>query len=193
MFQAVERLLAVAPSDPNQEAIPMTSPHSVASAEHGLPPVSPRSSAIEVGPIAHIGIRVVEEARAVEFYGWLGFRIVERVDVGFPLVVLSNSTGVELHLVITATPGFDGRNVLADLPTRPPGFNHLALRVESVDNAADRLRQLGVRITEGPGRIGPSRALLLRDPDANVIELREEIDWNDPENVEVYGKRDVER
>jgi len=26
-----------------------------------------------------------------------------------------------------------------------------------------------------------------------VIELREEIDWNDPENVEVYGKRDVER
>jgi lactoylglutathione lyase len=149
---------------PSSAALLSESPHS------RVPVATP---ALGVEQIDHVGIRVVEEARAVEFYGWFGFHVVQRIDADFPLVVLLNKAGVELHLVITAAPSFDGRNVLADLPEKHPGFNHLALRVASVEAAAAALRQLGVRITDGPRRLGPSLALIARDPDANVIELRE--------------------
>lgn len=161
----------------------MTTSSPATSAEHEPTAAPPRADALRVGQIDHIGIRIVDETRALGFYGLLGFRVVERICVGFPLVVMSNEVGVELHLVVTAARSFDGRNVLADMPEKHPGFNHLALRVASVEAAAALLREHGVRVTEGPGRIGPSRAVLLRDPDANVIELREEIDWNDAENV----------
>ena len=46
-------------------------------------------------------------------------------------------------------------------------------RVASLDAAQAALAAHGVVITEGPVRLGGALSLFLRDPDRNVIELRE--------------------
>lgn len=124
--------------------------------------------------VHHIGIRVVDEARAVEFYGRLGFGVVYR-DAHDPVVVLQNDAGVELNLVVNAAPSFDGKNRLMDVPEKFPGYTHVALRVDSVEEAARALRAWGVAITDGPRQLGAGLSLFVRDPDANVIEFREDV------------------
>lgn len=128
---------------------------------------------LAVSGVHHIGIRVVDEARAVSFYGLFGFRVVYR-DAHDPVLILQNDAGVELNLIVNAAPEFDGKNRLMDVPEKVPGYTHVALRVASVVETAEALRAARIRITEGPRRLGPGTSLFIRDPDANVIELRED-------------------
>lgn len=123
--------------------------------------------------VHHIGIRVTAEERALEFYGRLGFVVTYR-DARDPVVVVQNDAGVELNLIVNAATGFDGRNRLMDVPEKFPGYTHVALRVTSLAEAEQSLRAWGVVITEGPVRLGSGMSLFVRDPDANVIELRQD-------------------
>lgn len=62
--------------------------------------------------------------------------------------------------------------MLLDEDRRAPGYTHVALQIRDVREAATRLTQLGIRITEGPVRFGDgSTSLFVRDPDGNVVEL----------------------
>jgi lactoylglutathione lyase len=129
---------------------------------------------MQIESVHHIGLRVSDERRAVEFYEQLGFRLVYR-DSREPVVILRTDGGVELNLIVNAAPGFDGKNRLMDVPEKVPGYTHVALRVASIEAAAAWAASAGVAITEGPIRLGAGISFFFRDPDANVIELRQDL------------------
>jgi catechol 2,3-dioxygenase-like lactoylglutathione lyase family enzyme len=124
--------------------------------------------------VHHIGIRVTDEQRATEFYGQLGFRVVYR-EAREPVVILRTDSGVEINLIVNAEPGFDGKNRLMDVAGKVPGITHVALRVASIEAAERSVRDAGIGISEGPKRLGSGLSLFVRDPDANVIELRQDV------------------
>jgi lactoylglutathione lyase len=127
---------------------------------------------MQIEAVDHIGIRVTDEQRAVAFYGELGFRLVFRQPSAF-VTILRNDAGVEINLITNGRADFDGKNVLMDVPEKHPGYTHVALRVASIEDTVQALGRLGIAITEGPTRLGSGLSLFVRDPDANVIELRE--------------------
>jgi lactoylglutathione lyase len=129
---------------------------------------------MQIDAVHHIGIRVSQEARAVDFYTQFGFRVVYR-EPAAAVVILVNDAGVELNLIVNAAPGFDGKNPLMDVPQKLPGYTHVALRVASMEDTVQELQELGITITEGPKRLGHGLSLFVRDPDANVIELRQDL------------------
>jgi lactoylglutathione lyase len=129
---------------------------------------------MQIQSVHHIGIRVTDEQRAIEFYARFGFIVVYR-DAQHPVVILHNDTGVELNLVVNAATPFDGKNRLLDVPEKFPGYTHVALRVASIEEAAATLQSWGIPISEGPKRLGPGISLFVRDPDANVLELRQDL------------------
>jgi lactoylglutathione lyase len=128
---------------------------------------------MKIESVHHIGIRVTDEHRAVEFYERLGFKVTYR-DAHDPVLILQNDLGVELNLVVNAAADFDGKNRLMDVPVKVPGYTHVALRVPSIEQAVEELGRLGIPITEGPRRLGPGISVFVRDPDANVLELRQD-------------------
>jgi len=128
---------------------------------------------MRIESVHHIGIRVTDERRAVSFYEQFGFKVVYR-DAHDPVLILQNDLGVELNLVVNAAADFDGKNRLMDVPVKVPGYTHVALRVPSIEQAVEELGRLGIPITEGPRRLGPGVSLFVRDPDANVLELRQD-------------------
>ncbi len=127
---------------------------------------------LEIGVVDHIGIRVIDAERARAFYALLGFEFVWQGGPE-PVMILRNRAGVELNLILNGVVPEDGKNVLMDRPTKHPGYTHMALQVASIDAAVAELGKLGVPLTGGPLRLGDGIALFVRDPDGNVIELRQ--------------------
>jgi lactoylglutathione lyase len=127
---------------------------------------------IEIRQVDHIGIRVTNEARTLAFYRQLGFEVTFRAEVA-AVVIVTNAEGVEINFIVNGKGPPAGRNVLMDVADKYPGYTHVALRVASIDRTVAELRSLGIEITEGPVRLGSGVSLFIRDPDRNVIELRE--------------------
>jgi len=76
-------------------------------------------------------------------------------------------------LIVNANQGPALTNLLMDVPEKHPGYTHVALGVESIEETVAELGRLGITITGGPTKLGDRRSLFARDPDRNVIELRE--------------------
>jgi lactoylglutathione lyase len=127
-----------------------------------------------ISAVSHVGIRVLDAERSEAFYAKLGFRVLARHGRD-SVVILANDAGVEINLIVNAVPDHDGTNVLMDenLPKRA-GYTHVAFAVDSIEDTVKKLGELGIGISGGPERLGPGISLFVRDPDRNVLELRQE-------------------
>jgi lactoylglutathione lyase len=128
---------------------------------------------IDVPAVDHIGVRVRDLDRAMEFYGMLGFEL-EHKAANDAVAVVRNAHGVELNLVYNANADAGGKNILMDVGEKYAGYTHVALRVSSIKVTIEALRAHGVRITQGPVSFGRDGhvSVFVRDPDLNVVELR---------------------
>src|SRR5215469_11890943 len=128
---------------------------------------------IAVERVDHIGIRVRDLDRALQFYRVLGFDLLHRAK-GDDVAIVKNETGVELNLIFNANAGEPETNVLMDVTGKYPGYTHMALRVGSIPATIAALKANDVAITQGPVSFGEDGqvSVFVRDPDRNVIELR---------------------
>lgn len=119
--------------------------------------------------LAHVGIRVHDLARSRAFYEQLGF-IFEWGPAGpEPVAAMRHPGGLELNFILNARASSEP-NILMDVPQKHAGITHLALKIDNVDSVESALAQAGIPISGKRGRT-PVRALFVRDPDGNVIEL----------------------
>jgi lactoylglutathione lyase len=128
---------------------------------------------IAISGMAHIGIRVHDLERSLAFYALLGFTKTAGPVGPEPVAILDHPSGVELNLVLNA-PEASEPNVLMDVPEKHPGITHVALLCPDIMAAKAELEAAGIALSGGPVEFGPrARAIFVRDPDRNVIELHE--------------------
>lgn len=118
----------------------------------------------------HSMIRVLDEARSVEFYRTaFGLEVADRLDFeSFTLVYLSNAeTGFELELTINKanTEAYDLGN----------GYGHLAVSVDDVDALHAKLTEAGYEprklVDFAPDGELIARFFFIQDPDGYEIEV----------------------
>jgi lactoylglutathione lyase len=122
--------------------------------------------------IIHTMIRIVEEARSVEFYAkTFGLSVCDRLEFdGFTLLYLRNAeTEHELELTVN-----HGRQDPYDLGT---GYGHLAFSVESLESEHGRFERNGwdptpVKSLRQNGEC-VAKFFFVKDPDGYNIEVLE--------------------
>ncbi len=120
--------------------------------------------------VDHVGLRISDKDRSVAFYQTLGFKLI--TDAGFENghpIILIHPSGVVFNLLGPATES-QGENILMDVAEKHPGYTHVALKLESVEDAERFLEDNGIAVT-GRRAFEGVKALFIRDPDRNVIEL----------------------
>ena len=131
------------------------------------------AAAVPISGIAHIGIRVHDLERSLRFYALFGFTKTAGPMGPEPVAILHNDAGVEINLILNA-PSPTEPNVLMDVPEKHPGITHVALLCPDIMAAKARLEAEGITLSGGPLQLGPrARAIFVRDPDRNVIELHQ--------------------
>lgn len=115
----------------------------------------------------HVTLLVADTARSLVFYHQvLGLPLSQRERrLSFPGAWLDLSAAQELHLMELPNPDLvDGR------PANPGRDRHFALMVHDLDAFCQRLDEFGQAYQlSASGR----RALFMRDPDGNAVELIE--------------------
>ena len=143
---------------------------------------------IDIEKVDHIGIRVADVDRALNFYKILGFKLYDKAT-NDDVVIIRTKLDVEINLIYNANNDNDGKNILMDVGDKYPGYTHLALRVGSIKGTIEVLKENGIRITQGPVSFDRSGhvSIFVRDPDRNVIELRgREEDLSSVEGLTTY-------
>lgn len=118
----------------------------------------------------HSMIRVLDEARSVEFYNAaFGLEVAERLDFDtFTLIYLSNAeTGFELELTVNKD--------RTDPYELGDGYGHLAFSVPDLNSQHARLTALGLNprklVDFAPAGTVIARFFFIADPDGYQIEL----------------------
>ena len=125
--------------------------------------------------VDHVGIRVREANRSVDFYEALGFEV--KLDTGFSNgapIIMTHPSGVVINLLGPADDD-GGDNILMDGKRRPAGYTHMALNVTSLAQAREHLAGQEIPLS-GELTFGAFSAIFVRDPDRNVIEFNEHPD-----------------
>jgi glyoxylase I family protein len=121
--------------------------------------------------IDHIEIVPRNLDRSIAFYKeHLGFKIRQRQKVEAPPleeVVYLELGGTVLELVSVRNPAS------ASVEPWQVGYRMMAIEVEDMDRAIERLKKKGVEVVWGPVVLGRSKRAEIRDPDGLPIELRQ--------------------
>lgn len=118
----------------------------------------------------HVGIRVTDRERALDFYGQLGFLPDPRFSDDRVAEIVTDS-GTRINLIFN---GFArANNILLDESIKWPGYTHGAFVVESLQEVLDWAAHRGVAVTEGPVDWGRRLTCFIRDPDGSVLEFNE--------------------
>jgi len=120
----------------------------------------------------HVGIRVSERTRALDFYARLGFS----PDPDFTnerVAEIVAADGTRINLIFNGVAQRNARNLLLDESIKLPGYTHAAFIVDRLDLLIAWARREGVAITEGPVDWGRRMTCFIRDPDGNVLEFNE--------------------
>jgi lactoylglutathione lyase len=129
-----------------------------------------------ISGVAHLGIRVRDLDRSRAFYAVLGFELTGGPFGSEPVAILSHPSGVEINLIINAA-GERDHNVLMEEPIKHAGYTHVALTCADLEAAMALLERAGISPSGGPVTFPTGhRAIFLRDPDRNVIELNQPVD-----------------
>lgn len=121
----------------------------------------------------HVGIRVSSRSEAIHFYERLGFKETYRISASEANEMIT-STGVRINLIFNASKTRDQKNVLLDEVIKKPGITHPAFIVDDLNELQGWLSKEGIKITEGPKKLGSRRlTLFIRDPDGNVLEFNQ--------------------
>ena len=120
----------------------------------------------------HVGIRVSDCQRALDFYAKLGFRLdpAHSSDAGAEILA---PDGTRINLICNGVARDGAHNILLDEPTKWPGYTHAAFIVDSLQQLLDWAASEGIAITEGPHDWGRRFTCFFRDPDGNVLEFNE--------------------
>ncbi len=120
----------------------------------------------------HSMIRVLDEARSLEFYEQsFGLKVADRLDFdSFTLVYLSNPE-TEFELELTVNKGREEPYDIGD------GYGHLAVSVENLDAEHARFVEAGLNprklVEFAPGGDVIARFFFVADPDGYEIEVLE--------------------
>jgi len=80
---------------------------------------------------AHLGIRVTDKDRAIEFYEKLGWS--EEIDLPeHSANEMVNAHGIYINLIFNGVPREDSGNILQDEPIKYPGITHAAFVIDSM-------------------------------------------------------------
>lgn len=126
----------------------------------------------QINQYDHVGIRVSNRARALAFYGKLGFAIVEEIS-NEEVAEIVSADGVRLNLIFNGVARPDAHNIMMDEAVKWPGHTHPAFIVDSIDALLAWAQAEGVAVTEGPNDWGRRLTCFIRDPDGNVLEFNE--------------------
>ena len=118
----------------------------------------------------HVGIRVSDRTRALDFYRRLGF-VPDPEFTNERVAEIVAGDGVRINLIFNGATQPSAHNVLLDDPVKWPGYTHAAFIVDRLDLILDWARREGVAITEGPVDWGRRITCFIRDPDGNVLEF----------------------
>jgi len=120
--------------------------------------------------LIHTCYRVLDLDRSVDFYRRLGFEELRRVpirDEAINVFMGLPGDGARLELTYNL-----GRDEPYEIGT---GYGHIAVSVDDLDGALERLAAQGIDPERRPYRVreGGSRICFVRDPDGYRIELIE--------------------
>lgn len=120
--------------------------------------------------VDHVGLRISDPHRSTQFYENLGFELVadSGFDAGHP-IVMRHSSGLVFNLLGSATKG-QGKNILMDVEDKYPGYTHVAVKIDSIEDAVKLFAEHGIQITVRREFRGV-KAVFIRDPDRNVLEI----------------------
>lgn len=117
----------------------------------------------------HTMIRVTDLDKSIEFYTKvLGMKVLDRsenTEYRYTLVFVGYEQG---GTTIELTHNWDTNQY--DMGN---AFGHLALGVEDIYSACDKIKQLGGNVTREPGPVlgGTTEIAFVKDPDGYAIEL----------------------
>ena len=119
--------------------------------------------------LIHTCYRIGDIDRSVAFYEALGFEEVGRLPIRDEAInVFMGLPGDGPRLELTYNHGVDSYEMGS-------GYNHIAVTVDDIDSALERLSEKGIEPEKPPYTVreGGSRLCFVRDPDGYRIELIE--------------------
>ena len=139
---------------------------------------------ISIDRFDHLGIRVAQRQRALDFYALLGFQVVLEVDFD-AVIILKNDQGLELNLIVNGLDTLEAKNILMDVPQKYPGITHVAFGVKDIKACIAHLKAHEIPITQGPVSFGDGHvSIFFRDPDKNTLEIRSRLESAEEQSIE---------